>query len=279
MRVTLNEANHVYTDEQGQNYKSVSAIIAQYKQPFDPYKVAANGNTLIANYTMKHGFSEQYWMDNWTGKRDYACEKGHAFHALKEMYVLGQAFIKSGNEFIHVQNQNQQWMIKYMEGNFRHLKPGVYTELCIWHWGNKTAGTADLVTIYGDGTFDIDDYKTNGEFRTESLQGKTMKFPCINLLDCHLGHYTLQLNLYAWMLKQFGLTPRKLRILHYDIPEAEVTNIVQHGILPAIEPTVHEVDYDDQLATAIMENRKQELIQHGKHRRPQRSNTNRYKLQ
>ena len=260
MRVILNEADHTYTDERGQYYKSVSSVIAQYKQPFDPYKIMVNGQTLIANYVAKHGFSEQYWLDNWAGKRDYACEKGHAFHYLKEMYVNNQAFVKARNRFMPVQNQNQQWMIKTYEGLFGQLKPGVYTELCIWNALALLAGTADLVTIYPDRTFDIDDYKTNGEFKTESFQGRPMKFPCINLMDCHLGHYTLQLNLYAWMLAQFGLTPNNLRILHYDIPEDKVEQIVRFGVLPEIEPTVYEIGYDEDLALAIINNRKHELI-------------------
>jgi hypothetical protein len=126
---------------------------------------------------------------------------------------------------------------------------------------HKVAGTADKIIIYEDKTFDVDDYKTNGKFNTTSFRGQCMKYPCTNLPDCHLGHYTLQLSLYAWMLKQFGLKPGKLRLHHYDIPDEAVDQIIYEGILPDIEPTIHEVAYVEREVTQIMKERLAELKQ------------------
>ena len=90
--------------------------------------------------------------------------------------------------------------------------------------------------------------------------GACMKlYPCLNLPDCHLGHYTLQLSLYAWMLIQFGLIPGRLELLHYDIPDREVKAIVEQGILPDIEPTVHEVAYAEKEVSLVMKERLNEL--------------------
>lgn len=259
MRVTLNHSNHVYKDGKGQTYKSVSSIITQYKHPFDACKKDKHGKTLIENYAAKHGQTEQYWLDKWEKHKDWACEKGSAFHDLKEMLVNGRGIHKTDKVELPVQNPNKQWQLPAHEGMFNLLWPGVYTELTIWNYQHRIAGTADLITIYPDRTFDIDDYKTNGKFETSSFMGRPMKYPCTNLPDCHLGHYTLQLSLYAWMLIQFGLKPGKLRLHHYDIPESEVESIVKHGILPEIQPTIYQVVYAADEVAAITKERLTEL--------------------
>lgn len=259
MRVTLEPVKHIYKDDRGQFYKSVSSIISQYKHPFDAYKVASNGKTLLQNYTEKHGQSEQYWLDVWEAKKDYACEKGTAFHDLKEMVLNNQVSHRTDKLEVPVQNINRFWQLPRYEGRFDLLWPGVYTELTLWNYMHRIAGTADVIVIYPDRTFDIADYKTNGEFKTEGFRGACMKYPCITLPDCHLGHYTLQLSLYAWMLIQFGLKPRELSILHYDIPGREVAAIVKEGILPDVNPTLHPVVYAEQEVEQVVKDRLIEL--------------------
>lgn len=259
MRVTLEHSKHIYTDTKGQVYRSVSSFISQYKHPFDPYKITKDGKTLLQNYVEKNGQTEQYWLDRWDDVRDYACEKGHAFHDLKEMVVNNRGVHIVERREMPVQNHNKQWQLPAHEGRFDLLWPGVYTELTLWNYAHRIAGTADLVTIYPDRTFDIDDYKTNGKFQTEAFKGQPMKYPCTNLQDCHLGHYTLQLSLYAWMLIQFGLKPRNLRLHHYDIPESEVDKIIKQGILPDIEPTIHEVGFTEREVFLVMQERTIEL--------------------
>lgn len=255
MRVTLNQSNHTYTDNKGQLYKAVSSVIAQYKQPFNAHAKQPNGKTLIQNYAEKHGESEQYWLDKWDEKRDYACVKGTAFHNLKELYVNGQSIHKS----MPVRNYNLQWQLPEREGMFHLLEPGVYTEMALWNYLHRVAGTPDLTTIFPSGEFDIDDYKTNGKFETESFRGRTMKWPFHQLPDCHIGHYTVQLSIYAWLLEQFGLKARSLKLHHYDIPEKDVERILQEGILPDIEPTIHEVPYLHKEIDTIMKSRLVEL--------------------
>ena len=259
MRILLEPKRHIYTDNKGQVYKPVSSVIAQYKHPFDPYKKAANGKTLLQNYVIKNGQTEQYWLAKWAEKTAWACEKGSAFHDLKEMVVNGRGIHKAGSIEMPVQNVNKLWQLPNHEGNFELLWPGVYAELCVWNYRYRIAGTADVITIYPNRTFDIDDYKTNGEFKTEAFKGQPMKYPCTNLPDCHLGHYTLQLSLYAWLLSQFGLKPNKLRLHHYDIPDKDVEGIVKHGILPGIEPTIYEVPYVEREVYLIMQERIIEL--------------------
>jgi hypothetical protein len=265
MRVTLDEVSHTYTDGRGLIYKSVSSIISQYKQPFDPHRVTENKKTILENFIDKNGGTAEQHLTAWDNHRDWACEKGHAFHSLKELIVNARGiFVTMEGVELPVRNIELVWQA-VGEGRFDKLLPGVYTELVMWNLITRTAGTADVVIVYPDRTFDILDYKTNGKFQTRPWWDKVtktnrrMKYPCFEQPDCHLGHYTVQLNIYAWFLIQFGLKPRNLRILHYDIPTEDVPSIVQDGILPEIEPTSYEIDYNPTLTKTIMDLRKSYL--------------------
>ena len=255
MRVILEPITHTYKDETGRLYTPVSHIISDYKEKFDPYKVMPNGGTLISNYVAKHGHTETYWLDLWEEKKNRACEKGTAFHNLKELAINGRGIVRVGQEELNVHNIDYVWRVNSMEGVFGKLPPGVYTELCLWNYKAKIAGTADVVTIYPDKTFDIDDHKTNGKFEIEGFRGKTMKYPFNKLPDCNLGHYTVQLSLYAWMLEQHGLKCRALRLHHYTIPEDQVDNIILNGIMPNITPVIYTVDYVKQDIETLIKQR------------------------
>lgn len=265
MRITLDHPTHTYTDERGLKYKSVSSIIGEYKQPFDPYKLTENNKTLIANFVDKHGGSEAEHLRAWEENKNWACEKGTAFHDLKEMIVNARGiFITLDGIELPVRNIELVWRT-VGDGRFDKLLPGVYTELVLWNYLTRSAGTADIVVIYPDMSFSIYDYKTNGKFKVNPWWDKSsktyrmMKYPCFEQPDVHLGHYTVQLNIYAWFLIQFGLKLRDLKILHYDIPIEGVPNIVQGGILPDVEPTIYDIDYNDLMVDNIMKNHKSQL--------------------
>jgi len=243
MLVTLDHTTHTYTDEKGRLYKSASSLLADYKHPFEPHKSVQNGKTIIQNYVEKNGGDEDYWLDSWEKNKQFACDRGHAFHSLKELVVANSPFVKVHDEFLPVRNIGHIWNM-IGEGNFRTLPHGVYTEMILWDTYARTAGTADLIIIYPNRTFRVKDYKTNGEFRTESYMNRPMKYPFTNFPDCHLGHYTAQLSFYAWLLIQHGYKLLDLEVLHYKLDPQDTALVMELGILPpSLEPTSYFVPY------------------------------------
>ncbi len=243
MLVTLDHTNHTYTDSRGRLYKSVSSLLSEYKHPFEPHKITRENRTLVENYAQKNGGTTEDWLERWEKNKQFACDRGHAFHSLKELLIANSPFVKFHDEFLPVRNINYVWNI-IGEGNFRNLPPGVYTEVCCWDSLSRIAGTMDLLIIYPDKTFRIKDYKTNTEFQTESYNNRPMKYPFTNYPDCHIGHYTAQLSLYAWLLIQFGYKLLDLEVLHYRIPAEDAGLIMELGILPSdLEETSYNVAY------------------------------------
>lgn len=255
MLVSLDHSTHTYTDERGRLYKSVSSLISDYKQPFEPHKVMRNGKTLIENYTQKNGGTINGHLGAWEEKKEFACDRGHAFHSLKEIAVASSPFYKADDQLLPVRNIGYIWNI-IGDGRFNMLPPGVYPEMVLWNFHARIAGTADLVIIYPDRTFSIKDYKTNGEFRTESYQNRLMKPPFYNLYDCHMGHYTAQLSFYAWMLMQYGYKLRDLELLHYNLSAEDSGLVMELQVMPpSLEPTSYPVLFEQGAVEEVIQNR------------------------
>lgn len=210
--IDYNDEKHEYS-HQGIIYTSVTTLIGQYKQPFNAKEVATA-------YAKKHGKTPEYWIAEWEKTKNEACARGTAFHLMKEELDATAGAIKQYDKAFLVQNQNQ---FSHLRNPFTDYPDGLYVEAMVWNHFYFVAGRVDklLIETVGDKRIvHIDDYKTNKKIDRESYYDtrtrvyKMMKFPLHNTMDCNLQHYTLQLSLYAYMLKCFGFEVGKLRILH-----------------------------------------------------------------
>lgn len=253
--VVLREEDHVYLDSQKRVYDSVTTIIGNYKEKFDPYKIMKNGKPLIVNYVAKNGGTLNYWLDKWDENRQHKALRGSIFHNLKEENSNNSSGIYKERKFLPVRSFREE-IEKKPEIDYSQLPSGIYNEIAVFHRMLRISGTIDKLIIYDDRTFDIDDYKTNGNFETKSFYSrgkyKKMFFPLNGLMDCHLGHYTMQLSLYAWILKQYGLTPRRLRLLHFQITDEMEKNMLNNVDVEKIEYTIYGVNYEEKLVARML---------------------------
>ena len=253
--VRLRESDHVYLDSKNKIYQSTTTLIGNFKEKFDPFKIMKNGKTLIDNYVEKHGHSREYWFAQWDLTKELACASGTAFHKLKEDKALFSKYFKTSGKTRKIQHFD-----KIVEANpgisYYDLPDGVYPELTIFNRRYMVAGQADRVIKEGE-EFDIEDFKTNKKFDKVSFRHprhgfKMMKHPANKLMDCHLGHYTLQLNIYAWYLAEFGLRPRNLSILYYYLSPEERHALLQGWDIGNKEPERINVPVNLQLAKGII---------------------------
>lgn len=211
MRVTLNEATHVYTNDYGQVYTGCSTLVGICKNPFNTQERATA-------YALKHGQTPEYWIEQWKIKKDMACEIGHEFHKNKEEYSENQVIELRFKKPYKVRNQ----YLIHTDDLFEY-PDGLYNEMDLWHHGYQIAGRADKVfieTIGGIRYVDIDDYKTNEQIEMLSYKYKNGSYkmmlrPLGHLMDCNYIHYELQQSIYAFMLESYGFTIRSMRLLHH----------------------------------------------------------------
>lgn len=253
--VRLREEDHVYLDSKNRRYMSGTTIVGNYKEKFDPYKIMKDGGTLIGNYVKKNGFTEEYWLDVWEGKKNSACFDGTMFHKFKEDGANYAKFLQHDFKRYPVKNFESEVQAR-PNSTYHDLPDGAYMELTIFNRKFMIAGQADKVIK--DGLWiDIDDYKTNSNFQKESFKHpryghKMMSYPANSLQDCHLGHYTLQLNLYAWMLSRFGLKPRNLRLLYYNLSEFDREALRAGADMTYLEPEIIKVPVNLALAEKVV---------------------------
>ncbi|GAG40810.1 unnamed protein product, partial [marine sediment metagenome] len=90
------------------------------------------------------------------------------------------------------------------------LSDGVYPEHLVYLKSAGLCGQADIVEVV-DNKLYINDYKTNKEIKEKGFtnwEGITSKMfkPVNHLDDCNLNHYSLQLSLYAYIIKKHNPT-------------------------------------------------------------------------
>lgn len=201
----FNEEHHSYINEFGEIYTSATSFIKRFAKPFDKLKIAIK-------YAKKHKKKVEDVLAEWEKAGQDAIKKGLFFHKMQEDELLARSCVTIDEE------EHPVWPSAYEDGDkittTQKLEPGIYPELCVWSDKYQIAGQADYVEITKKGKINIKDYKTSKEIRVkgwEKWDGTTdkLKFPLHNLDDCNFNHYSLQLNLYAFLIKQHN---RNLKI-------------------------------------------------------------------
>jgi hypothetical protein len=257
-KVTFTEKDHKYTHYTGKQYISTTTVVSKYKQPFDAeywslYKaiqryfnerlgpgefekikkqvgwenIIPTQLKRIGNMELLIKFQDEI-LDQWEEEGKIASTNGTKFHKEKEFETNSQKLDLNYNLPIQISNRD-----------LANLADGVYAELVVYNEQYEVAGQADKVIRQGK-YVDIDDYKTSKKIDRKSfyhyLTGhKMMLEPLNNLMDCHLMHYTMQLSVYGYMLEQFGMKVRRLRIYHQPLDEWIVVDYLKSEVIKMLK--------------------------------------------
>lgn len=230
----FNSSNHSYVNDDNVHYISGTALIKKFVKPFEREKIAAK-------FAKKHKRKVAEVLQEWDKLGYDAMKKGTAYHKIMEDELISKSSIIIEDEEHTIVKPH--WEDVYKINKISKLEPGIYPELIVWSDKYKVAGQADYVEITKRGKINIRDYKTSKEIKMNSYQKwdgskEMMKFPVNDLEDCNFNHYSLQLNLYAFLIKQHNrnLTIGKMIIEHitgeYDesINKFKVKEIVEYPI-------------------------------------------------
>jgi ATP-dependent exoDNAse (exonuclease V) beta subunit len=90
------------------------------------------------------------------------------------------------------------------------------TEITVYGEDEKICGSVDMLFKDGQGRYRLRDWKRSKEIRRHGF-GKFGKGELRHLPDCNYAHYTLQMNLYKYLLEKY-----------YDIPVYDMGLVVFH---------------------------------------------------
>jgi len=229
-RLQFEEAGHVYFWD-GQDIKkiggtSVTTIIKFFFKPFNPQhciRAITRGRKYLTDPSYKYyKKTNQQILDMWEQLRDEACDAGTRFHLDVELSYNG----------IDVSNDTKEWnQFQMFEKSRDKTMTPFRTEWMIYDSDLRIAGSLDIVFKNSDGTYSIYDWKRSKAIKTkDSRKGN---FPLEHVSDCNFMHYSLQLNLYKYILeKNYGVKISTLVLL--------VCHPVQNGFKKIVCPDMQD---------------------------------------
>lgn len=204
--ITFDEDKHLYYTDKVKNFTSGTTFIHQFFPKFDEEKKSKN-------YAKKHKISQEEVLAQWHKKKDDACELGTNVHLYCENYLLGIPAPAPINE------KAAKYFIKGKEACDKILKKYelVETEKIVFSESLKISGMLDiLMRDRISKRLFILDWKTNKKIELKTMFNKYGLPPISNIEDTNFWHYTLQLNLYKYLMlkEKYYDEPIDLAIIH-----------------------------------------------------------------
>ena len=213
MAVIFREEDHSYTsidenlEKDNITWTSVTTLVGKFKPKFDS---KAQSKKSVKNKKSKwFGLTPEEVRDIWENETKRAIKLGNWYHNQREEGILDFKTIeREGVEVPIIRPIMDANGIKIAPE--QKMEPGVYPEHFAYLKSAAICGQADLVTVVNN-KINIIDYKTNKEIKEKGFtnwEGITSKMfkPVNHLDDCNLNHYSLQLSLYAYIIKKHNPT-------------------------------------------------------------------------
>lgn len=210
--IHFDEPTHVYSVKGNSSYCSITKFLHEFFPHFDADQV-------IKNMMKSKKWPESKWYgmtaaaikEAWNANGKEASEAGTAMHLGIEMYMNGVEPSEDIKETIE-----WKYFWNYWIADSKTWEPW-RTEWEVWDEDLKLAGSIDMIyRNRKDGTFAIYDWKRAKEIKMENTFQRGFG-PVEHLPDANYWHYTLQLNLYRWLLEK-----------HYGLRISEMALIVLH---------------------------------------------------
>lgn len=190
------DSSHSYLNEKGEEYVSVTKLL----KTLEPYK---DWTKIATTYAKKHKKKVEDVQAAWKEEGRKSIEKGIAYHnKMEDFYVHTGKFNIDGKTYnvVHTPIKDDIKMAIPLK-----LDNNIYPELIVYSHRYKVAGQADLVEII-NGKIRITDYKTSKEIKMESYMNwkkehEMLKPPVNHLMNCNFNLYSLQINIYMYLLK------------------------------------------------------------------------------
>lgn len=213
--IHFDEPSHVYTVKGSS--KGICSVTTFLHQFFPHFDADATINKMMKSpkwpESKWYGMTKEEIKAAWNANGKEASEAGTAMHLGIEM-VMNDA----ESEVVPEVKETKEWEYfwNYWREDSKTYEPW-RTEWEVWDEELKLAGSIDMIyRNKHDGTFAIYDWKRAKDMRMDNPFG-TGFGPVSHLPDTNYWHYTLQLNVYRWILEK-----------HYNLKISEMALVVLH---------------------------------------------------
>lgn len=203
--IRFDEGPHLYYVHGNVADTSVTSLVHHYFEKFDADaiidKMMNGSNWTKSKY---YGKSKDEIKKEWSDSGLEATTKGTALHKAIEDTYNGIPFqcdpnAEEYNQFLQFFDDHKDKLTAYR------------TEWEVYDESANLAGSIDMVfKNMDDDTYSIYDWKRTKEIKKYGF-GKKGKYPMHNYHDCNFTHYSLQLNIYKYILeKYYGIKIRDM---------------------------------------------------------------------
>jgi len=185
---------------------SVTKFVHSFFKAFDQKEIARKLSKIPKNKQEKKGV--RYFLKEW--KSD--SEHGTNVHKVLENVVKGTSVISGSSRDELKAIQGKLFLSTLPIGEVTLLPEFMVVDTEV-----GLAGTIDLLAVHTESKdVSIYDYKTNKAIRDSAFKksDKGIKPPCMDLPDCNLVHYSLQLSTYGYLLERSGYKVKNLSLVH-----------------------------------------------------------------
>jgi len=201
--------SHTYTYDDIK-YESVTRFIQRFHDPFDEqYWADYKANQI--------GVTKEEILQEWKTKNDRSNFIGHSIHTWIENYYnqQWQALPKDPDLIDRINKFN-----KIVSTHLHKLTP-IKFEVRVFSKKWKISGMIDALFLY-KGKVHIVDYKTNKKFTTDQdcKYGEMLRSPFDGFLKNHLNEYSIQISMYALLLKEYDIEVEGGILIHIG-PEGD----------------------------------------------------------
>jgi hypothetical protein len=199
--IFVEETHKYYVDGSCEGNLSCTGFIHEFFGHFDP-KAIINKMRKSPKWPQSkyYGKTDKEIMDEWNENGRQASEAGTAMHLAIEQFLHGS------EEHIKPEiKETPEWnyFMNFWKDHGHDLEP-YRSEWEVWTSSDiKLCGSIDMVfRRKSDGKYVIYDWKRSKEIKSENPFGTGLS-PLEHLPDTNYWHYTLQLNVYKWILEKY----------------------------------------------------------------------------
>jgi len=220
---------HRYTYD-GEYFTPVTQFISKFHEKFDE-------DFWSKSKAEEFDKTQEEILKDWKDLNDRANEIGTATHDWIEKY-----FKKIYQELptdIDIINRINKFNVAYSKFLFK-LTPVIFEQM-VFSKKWKIAGTMDSIFLYNNKIIVLD-WKTNGDFKdNDHPKGKYQKLlpPFEDFYKNHLNEYSIQVSLYALILKECGIDVDCGYLLHIG-PDDEARIYKCVNMIPFLEKYLEE---------------------------------------
>ena len=230
VEIRFDEEPHTYETDNCKDFMSATTIIEEFFPPFDEYNISKR-------YAKKHGRTQQDVLDEWKAINEESILQGGNVHLYCENILTNKEVPEPRNEKEIKIRKNADKAMELLCDKYELVE----SEKIIFSEKYKLAGTVDLIMRNKiNGEILLFDWKTNKKIELTSYWKEYGFNPVSHLENVNFSQYSLQLNLYKWMLleEKYYDNISEMKIVHlidsksvwYDIEDMqrEISDMVHY---------------------------------------------------